>query len=38
MGKVRTTYRCFECGADAAKWAGRCPGCGRWNTLHEEAA
>ena len=36
MGRVRTTYRCFECGAEAAKWAGRCPGCGNWNTLHEE--
>ena len=38
MGKVRTTYRCFECGAEAAKWAGRCPGCGQWNSLHEELA
>jgi DNA repair protein RadA/Sms len=38
MGRVRTTYKCFECGAEAAKWAGRCPGCGNWNTLHEELA
>ncbi len=36
MGRVRTIYRCLECGAEAAKWAGRCPGCGSWNTLHEE--
>jgi len=31
-------YRCTECGAEAAKWAGRCDGCGEWNTLVEEAA
>ncbi len=36
MAKVRTRFRCGECGGEAPKWAGRCPGCGGWNTLHEE--
>jgi DNA repair protein RadA/Sms len=29
-------YRCTECGADHAKWAGKCDTCGEWNTLVEE--
>ena len=36
MSKIRTVYRCAECGAAAAKWAGRCVSCGAWNTLSEE--
>ena len=36
--KVRTVYRCSECGADHPKWAGRCDVCGEWNTLVEEVA
>ena len=36
MTKVRTVFRCGECGAGAPKWAGRCPACGEWNTLVEE--
>jgi DNA repair protein RadA/Sms len=36
--KVRTVYRCTECGAEHPKWAGRCDVCGEWNTLVEEAA
>lgn len=38
MARARTVYRCAQCGADAAKWAGRCPACGEWNTLVEEIA
>jgi DNA repair protein RadA/Sms len=34
--KVRTVFRCAECGASAAKWAGRCTTCGAWNTMAEE--
>ncbi len=34
--KVRSVYRCSECGADHAKWAGRCDVCGAWNSLVEE--
>src|SRR4051794_4591642 len=36
MAKLRTVFRCHECGTGAPKWAGRCPGCGSWNTLVEE--
>src|SRR5215208_1521669 len=31
-----TTYVCSSCGTESAKWHGRCPGCGEWNTLVEE--
>ncbi|WP_420452556.1 DNA repair protein RadA [Ilumatobacter sp.] len=34
--KVRTLYACSECGAQSPRWAGRCTGCGDWNTLVEE--
>ncbi len=30
------THVCSECGLCSAKWHGRCPGCGAWNTLIEE--
>ena len=36
--KAKTVYRCTECGAEHAKWAGRCDACGEWNTLVEEIA
>ena len=36
--KVRTVYRCSECGAEYPKWAGRCESCGEWNTLVEATA
>ena len=36
--KARTVYRCTHCGAEHAKWAGRCDVCGEWNTLVEEIA
>ena len=34
--KARTAYRCTDCGADHAKWQGKCDACGAWNTLAEE--
>ena len=34
--KVKTAYRCTECGAESSKWQGRCDSCGEWNTLVEE--
>jgi DNA repair protein RadA/Sms len=34
--KAKTVYRCTDCGAEHAKWAGRCDTCGEWNTLVEE--
>jgi DNA repair protein RadA/Sms len=38
MAKTTARHRCFECDATSARWAGRCPSCGAWNTLVEEAA
>lgn len=35
MAKVKTVYECTTCGDQAPKWAGRCMGCGHWNTLVE---
>ena len=34
--KVKTLYVCSECGMESARWYGRCPTCGEWNTLQEE--
>ena len=31
-----TIFVCSQCGHDSAKWHGRCPGCGEWNTMVEE--
>jgi DNA repair protein RadA/Sms len=36
--KAKTVYRCTDCGAEHAKWAGKCDVCGEWNTLVEEIA
>lgn len=36
MAKVRTVFRCVECGSASAQWAGRCGACGEWNSLVEE--
>lgn len=36
MAKSRRQYVCQTCGYATAKWLGKCPGCGRWNTLIEE--
>ena len=36
MAKIKSRYVCTECGSVSAKWLGRCPQCGQWNTLHEE--
>lgn len=33
---AKTTFFCQNCGAQAAKWAGKCNSCGEWNTLVEE--
>ncbi len=34
--RVKTVYRCTECGAEFPKWSGKCDSCGEWNTLGEE--
>lgn len=36
MSKTKTSYFCQSCGAQAAKWAGKCNSCGEWNTMVEE--
>lgn len=36
MPKTKTVYICQNCGAEAAKWIGRCQACGMWNTYVEE--
>ncbi|MBI1239715.1 MAG: DNA repair protein RadA [Alphaproteobacteria bacterium] len=38
MARSPTHYVCQACGTVAAKWAGKCEGCGEWNTLVEEAS
>jgi DNA repair protein RadA/Sms len=34
--REKTVFACAECGQTSPKWLGQCPGCKRWNTLHEE--
>src|SRR5688572_25041862 len=36
MLKTKTTFFCQSCGAQAAKWIGKCPSCSEWNTYVEE--
>jgi len=36
MAKSKTVYFCQNCGAESAKWIGRCPACGEWNTYIEQ--
>jgi DNA repair protein RadA/Sms len=32
----KSIFICSNCGATSAKWIGRCPSCGEWNTYQEE--
>jgi DNA repair protein RadA/Sms len=34
--KTHSIHVCRECGTTSPRWAGRCAGCGEWNTLDEE--
>ncbi|MEO8452010.1 MAG: DNA repair protein RadA [Gemmatimonadota bacterium] len=36
MARIRSVYRCAECGHDHPKWAGRCEACSAWNSVAEE--
>jgi len=36
MAKPRFQFVCQNCGTVHARWAGKCDGCGEWNTLVEE--
>lgn len=35
MAKDKTLYTCSACGSTSARWLGKCPHCGAWNTLVE---
>ena len=35
MAKAKSVFYCTACGNESAKWVGRCPACGAWNTLQE---
>jgi len=37
MAPSATVFACSSCGHETPKWHGRCPGCGEWNTIAEEA-
>lgn len=36
MSKVKTAFFCTNCGYESAKWLGKCPSCGTWNTFVQE--
>jgi DNA repair protein RadA/Sms len=36
MARPTSVHICSACGHESPRWAGRCPGCGEWNTLVEE--
>lgn len=36
MAKTKTIFYCQSCGAESAKWVGKCPACNEWNTYVEE--
>lgn len=33
--KDKTMYVCEYCGQDSVRWVGKCPSCGRWNSMKE---
>src|SRR5213594_1993221 len=34
--RAKTTFLCQACGHQSPRWLGRCPECGRWNSMKEE--
>jgi DNA repair protein RadA/Sms len=38
MAKAAVQFACVECGYSAGRWFGKCPSCGSFGTLQEEAA
>ena len=36
MAKLKSVFVCNECGYESAKWLGKCPACGAWNSFFEE--
>jgi DNA repair protein RadA/Sms len=37
MARSSSIFVCGDCGNESPRWEGRCPGCGEWNTLVEQA-
>ena len=37
MAKNRNVFVCQQCGHQSARWVGRCPDCGEWDSLVEES-
>lgn len=35
MAKDKIAFVCSNCGQESAKWIGKCPACGQWNTYKE---
>ena len=35
MAKDKIAFVCSNCGQESAKWMGKCPSCGQWNTFKE---
>lgn len=35
MAKKKTLFECQHCGFTSAKWMGKCPNCGAWDSLTE---
>ena len=38
MAKAATQFACSDCGYSAGRWFGKCPSCGAFGTLEEEAS
>ena len=38
MSNNKTSFICGECGFTSAKWYGRCPECGTWNSFTEQVS
>src|ERR687892_42688 len=38
MAKAAVSYACTDCGYSAGRWFGKCPACGEFGTLVEEAS
>ena len=38
MAAAKSVFVCSDCGGQSAKWLGRCPQCGAWNSLIETVA
>lgn len=34
--KSKSVYICSNCSYESAKWFGKCPSCGEWNTMEEQ--